>query len=251
MTELNPELFRARDGVQLAWREMGTGRPVILLHGLFSNAMVNWIKYGHAATLVAAGCRVVMPDLRAHGDSSKPQTADHYPADVLVDDLVDLLGHLHIDDFDLGGFSLGARTCVRAVLGGVHPRRLMLGGMGLAGLSQWRRRSAFFRRALTEFDTIGRGDPAFMAVQFMKTMKVDRVAVGHLLDSVTDTEPALLAQISMPTLIVCGDQDEDNGSATELAAALPHATLKSIPGTHMSSVTGPALGAAMAAFLMP
>jgi hypothetical protein len=48
---------------------------------------------------------------------------------------------------------------------------------------------------------------------------------------------------------VCGDKDDDNGSAAELANALPHATFAEIPGTHMSSVTRPELGEAIAGFL--
>jgi hypothetical protein len=48
---------------------------------------------------------------------------------------------------------------------------------------------------------------------------------------------------------VCGDQDQDNGSADELVAVLPDARLSTIPGTHMSSVTRPELGEAIAAFL--
>ena len=47
--------FAAPDGVVLAWREMGEGRPVVLLHGLFSNATTNWIRFGHAAMLAARG----------------------------------------------------------------------------------------------------------------------------------------------------------------------------------------------------
>lgn len=247
--ELETQTFAARDGVPLVWRETGDGRPLILLHGLFSSATVNWIKYGHAGTLAAAGHRVIMPDLRAHGDSGRPQRSDDYPPDVLVHDLGDLVRHLELDDYDLGGFSLGARTCARAVIAGMRPRRLILGGMGLAGLAQWSRRSAFFHQVIEAFDTAQRGDATWMAIQFMKTMKVDRVAAGHLLNSFTDTEPALLARITMPTLVVCGEQDEDNGSASELVAALPDAILKHIPGTHMSSVTGPHLGQAIADFL--
>ena len=53
----------------------------------------------------------------------------------------------------------------------------------------------------------------------------------------------------MPTLVVWGSEDEDNGSAEELAAALPNATFKEVPGTHMSSVTKPELGEAIATFL--
>src|SRR3546814_5283071 len=87
----------------------------------------------------------------------------------------------------LGGFSLGARTSVRAVVAGMRPKRLILGGMGLAGLAGWQRRGEFFQRAIAEYETTKRGDDTWLSVQFMKTMKVDRVAAGHLLDSLTDT----------------------------------------------------------------
>ena len=53
--EIETHVFTAPDGGRLAWHETGTGRPVILIHGLFSNAQTNWIKYGHAAKLAANG----------------------------------------------------------------------------------------------------------------------------------------------------------------------------------------------------
>lgn len=246
---IEPQFFTARDGVRLAWREMGEGAPLVLLHGLFSSAEVNWIRFGTAARVAQEGYRVIMPDLRIHGSSEAPHDAAHYPPDVLVQDLQDLVAHLGLGAFDLGGFSLGARTSVRAVVSGMRPRRLILGGMGLAGLAGWKRRGDFFRRAIADYDTARRGDDTWMAIQFMKTMKIDRIAAGHLLDSFTDTPPDALAAITMPTLVVCGDKDEDNGSASELAARLSDARLATIPGTHMSSVTEPAFGEAIAAFL--
>lgn len=249
----DPQYFDARDGVRLAWREMGpeagAGRPILLLHGLFSNAEVNWIKFGTAARIATDGYRVIMPDLRVHGSSEAPHEPDHYPPDVLVHDLQDLVAHLGLTDFDLGGFSLGARTSTRAVVAGMKPRRLILGGMGLAGLAGWQKRGQFFQRVIAEYETAKRGDDTWMSIQFMKTMKVDRVAASLLLDSFTDTTPDMLAALTMSTLVVCGDQDQDNGSAEDLVAALPDAWLATIPGTHMSSVTRPELGEAIAAFL--
>jgi pimeloyl-ACP methyl ester carboxylesterase len=53
----------------------------------------------------------------------------------------------------------------------------------------------------------------------------------------------------MPTLVVCGEEDRDNGSAQELADMLPEATYVEVPGTHMSSVTKPDLGMAFAEWL--
>ncbi|HMO76026.1 MAG TPA: alpha/beta hydrolase [Sphingopyxis sp.] len=246
---IEPDFYTARDGVRLAVRTLGEGRPVVLLHGLFSSAEVNWIKFGTAAKIAEAGFCVIMPDLRVHGSSEAPHDAEAYPPDVLVHDLEDLIAHFGLDDFDLGGFSLGARTAVRGVVAGLRPRRLILGGMGLAGLAGWAQRGQFFKRVIADYETAKRGDDTWLSIQFMKTMKIDRIAAGHLLDSFTDTSPDMLAAITMPTLLVCGEQDEDNGSAEELEAALADARLVTIPGTHMSSVTQPEMGAAMAAFL--
>ncbi|WP_447764874.1 alpha/beta fold hydrolase [Sphingopyxis panaciterrae] len=246
---IDPQFFEARDGVRLAWRELGEGRPLVLLHGLFSSAEVNWIKFGTAARVAKAGFRVIMADLRVHGSSDAPHEPENYPPDVLVNDLQDLVAHLKLDDFDLGGFSLGARTSVRAVIAGMIPRRLILGGMGLAGLAGWQRRGQFFQRVIADYETAKRGDDTWLSIQFMKTMKVDRVAAALLLETFTDTSPEMLGALTMPVLLVCGEKDHDNGSAEELASALPDARLATIPGTHMSSVTEPEMGEAIAAFL--
>jgi pimeloyl-ACP methyl ester carboxylesterase len=241
--------WTASDGVELAWHEVGDGRPVVLLHGLFSDARMNWINFGHAERIAAAGRRVIMPDLRAHGLSAAPHEAAAYPPGILVRDLVELIAHLKLADFDLGGFSLGARTVVQAIGEGLRPGKAILAGMGLRGLQNWDRRQQFFRDAIARFDTSARGDPHWLAIQFMKTMKVDRAAALHVLASFGATAPEWLAAITMPTLVVCGREDEDNGSAAELAAALPDAVFAEVPGTHMSSVTKPELGDEIARFL--
>jgi len=243
--------WTASDGVQLAWREVGEGRLVILLHGLFSDSQMNWVKFGTAERIAREGFRVVMPDLRAHGASGKPHDPAHYPQLVLVRDLKELLGHLGAGEFDLGGFSLGARTTIEAILGGIRPRRAILAGTGLEVLTNWERRSRFYVNAIDRYAEVKRGDREWLAVQFMKTMQVDRPAARLLLGTMNDREDrqALVEAFAMPTLVVCGDQDDDNGSAAELANILPNADYVEIPGTHMSSVTEPELGEAIARFL--
>jgi pimeloyl-ACP methyl ester carboxylesterase len=75
------------------------------------------------------------------------------------------------------------------------------------------------------------------------------VAVRQLLGAMEDTAPSALAAITMPTLVLCGDQDDDNGSADNLAQALPNARRATIPGTHMSCVTRPELAQELVSFL--
>lgn len=243
------EHFAGFGGAKLALYRLGEGRPVILLHGLFSSADMNWIRFGHAQLLADAGFEALMPDLRAHGDSAKPHDPASYPPDVLVRDAEALVAHLSLDDYDLVGFSLGARTAVRGVLAGLRPRKLVLGGMGLEGLAGWNRRAAFFLDVIARYGTIRPGDPAYMAQQFMKTMAIDREAARLLLGTMEDTPPGALAAITMPTLVLCGAQDDDNGDPDALAAALPDGARATIPGTHMSSVTQPEMGRELVSFL--
>lgn len=249
MTDIQTHHWTSSDGIQLAWREVGQGRPVILLHGLFSDAEMNWIKFGTAGRIAAEGFRVIMPDHRAHGLSARPHGAEHYPKGILARDVRELVALLGLSDFDLGGFSLGTRTTVEAVGEGMTPRRAILGGAGLEGLRNWERRKTFFVEAIDLFDNVQRDDPHWLSIQFMKSQKVDRVAARHLLDSFEDAFIDWLQAFTMPTLVVCGDQDDDNGSAEELANILPNATFDETPGTHMTSITKREFGEAIARFL--
>jgi pimeloyl-ACP methyl ester carboxylesterase len=241
--------FASFDGAGIAWREAGTGRPLVLLHGLFSHAEMNWIRWGTADLLAAAGFRVIMPDFRAHGASDAPHDAAAYPPDVLASDIEALASHLGLEEFDLGGYSLGARTAIRLVARGMRPRRVVLAGMGLDGVLQSDDRTAYFLSVIENRDSARPGTREWMAAQFLKTTKTDAEAVAHVLRSQGQTTREELATLSMPSLVVSGAEDRDNGSAAELAAALPHARYVEIPGNHMSAVTGRELGEAIRDFL--
>ncbi|WP_431872256.1 alpha/beta fold hydrolase [Allosphingosinicella sp.] len=241
--------FTARDGVNLAWREMGEGRPLLLIHGYFSNAFVNWIRYGHARIITDAGFRVIMPDLRGHGDSDKPHNPACYKPDVLADDAFDLIGHLGLTDYDLAGYSLGGRTSVRMLAKGAKPRRAVLSGMGLDGILDTQGRGGYFRHVLTHLGSFERGSSEWMTEAFLKTTGGDPEALLLILDTFVDTSRDDLAAINLPVLVVTGEDDDDNGSGEALAEAIPGARFQSVPGNHMSAVTKPELGGAIARFL--
>jgi pimeloyl-ACP methyl ester carboxylesterase len=134
---------------------------------------------------------------------------------------------------------------------GAAPRRLVLGGMGLEGLLGMGRRADHFRHILQNLGKHERGSPEWMAEAFLKTTKGDPEALLLLLDTFVDTPESELDRITMPTLIVCGAEDQDNGSAPALAERLSNARYAEVPGGHMSSVTKPELGLAIAEFLDP
>lgn len=238
------------DGTRLAWREIGQGRPLLLLHGLFSHARMNWLQFGTAGLLADAGLRVILPDFRAHGGSESPCDPAAWPADVLSKDIEKLVDHLQLDGFDLVGYSLGARTAVRLVVRGLRPRRLVLSGMGLAGIVQSNQRAAFFLRAIELRDTAAPGTPEWLAAQFLKSTGIDPEAASCLLRSQVQTRPEDLAAIAMRTLVLCGEADRDNGSGADLARSLPDASYVEVPGSHLTVPTTREFAVALRDFLL-
>lgn len=241
--------YRGFDGAELALTEIGQGRPIILLHGLFSSAATNWVRYGAAAEIAGAGYRVIMPDFRAHGGSAAPHDRAAYPADVLAQDIEALVVQLGLTDFDLGGYSMGARTLVRLLARGMRPARAIIAGMGLEGLIGGTERAAFFQRVLAQPDGWPAGSPEAFAAAFVRQNAIDRTAVSLLLDSQQSTPIDVLRGLDTRSLVLCGVDDRDNGSAAALALELPNAALVEIPGNHMSAVTKPDFGTAIAAWL--
>lgn len=249
-TEVRTRSFQSSDGLRLVWHELGSGSPLVLLHGLFSNADTNWIKFGHAAAIAAHGFRLILPDLRAHGESDSPHDPTHYPEDILVRDAFELIAHLQLDSFDLGGYSLGGRTAARMVICGARPKRLIISGMGLRGMLDTAVRTHHFKRILTGLGTHPRGSPEWLAEAFLKTMGGDPLALLPLLDSFVDSTEEELRSIAIPTLVVSGAEDQDNGPAKDLAEIIPDARFTEIPGNHMSAVTKSELGQVFADFLV-
>lgn len=234
----------------MAFHEMGPadGRPVVLIHGLFSNAHVNWIKYGHAGKLAAKGRRVIMPDLRAHGESARSYDPADYPTDILADDNLGLVEQLGFQPgtYDLGGYSLGARTTTRMLTRGAKPGKAMLAGMGLEGLLDLANRADFFRRVLEGAGTHEKFSSEWMAEAFLKTTGGDPKALLLLMNCFPAVPRAALSTFDIPVMVLTGAQDNDNGSARALAEAIPEAVYAEVPGNHMSAVTQPDLGDALA-----
>jgi pimeloyl-ACP methyl ester carboxylesterase len=91
--------------VRLAVDRVGSGPPVILLHG-FPELAYSW-RYQLPA-LDAAGFEAIAPDLRGYGDSDRPKAVDDYAIVKLAGDVVGLIdavgqGSAHLVGHDWGG----------------------------------------------------------------------------------------------------------------------------------------------------
>lgn len=249
MNRLPVRRFQGRDGTELVYRETGGGRPLVLIHGYLSTATANWVRYGHAKRIAARGYRVIMPDLRGHGDSAKPHDPAAYPPDVLTDDGFALIEHLGLNDYDLGGYSLGGRTAIRMLARGATPGRVVAAGVGLDGILNTASNGAYFRRILTNSQGSRRGSAEWKTQRFLRSVAADPVALLQVLGTITGTPHEALTRIGMPALVLVGADDRRRPTAEELAAVLPDARYAVVPGNHMSAVIGPQLGTAIADFL--
>jgi pimeloyl-ACP methyl ester carboxylesterase len=241
--------FLGRDGVQLACHELGEGRPLILVHGYTGNAEASWIGSGMAAHLASRGYRVLMPDLRGHGDSSRPHDPESYPPDVLADDCLALIEQFELTDYDLGGYSLGARTVIRVLARGAAPRRAFSGGQGLEAILHTSGRGGNFRHLLTHFGTFEPGTRERAFEDWITSSGADPVALLRVLDTFVDTPPESLARITVPVLVLAGADDGHNATARELADALPYGRYVMLPGDHYAASRAPEFPAAVAEFL--
>jgi pimeloyl-ACP methyl ester carboxylesterase len=125
------------------------------------------------------------------------------------------------------------------------PGRAIISGMGLAGLTNTEKRGDHFKHILDNLGTHEKGSAAWMAEAFLKTTGGDPVALRCILETFVDTPETALRAIETPVAVICGEEDNDNGSAAALADILPNGRLKSVPGNHMSAVAKPDLGQAM------
>jgi len=106
------EAVFTHDGVDVAYSAGGEGAPLVLLHG-FPQTRMLWARIAPA---LAQGRRVICPDLRGYGASSKPARMEEYSFRAMGGDILALMDHLGHDRFDLVGHDRGARTAHRIAL---------------------------------------------------------------------------------------------------------------------------------------
>ena len=94
------------NGIQLHYVIGGQGDPVVLLHGWPET----WYEWRHVMPALAKNYTVIAPDLRGHGDSSKPPTG--YDGKTLAEDIYQLVTKLGYKSIFLVGHDVGGPSCL-------------------------------------------------------------------------------------------------------------------------------------------
>jgi pimeloyl-ACP methyl ester carboxylesterase len=244
--------FFDSESVKIAYRDVGAGEPVLLIHGFASNSEVNWVGPSWVETLADAGYRAIALDNRGHGESQKLYDQSAYGAPMMAEDARRLLDHLEIKAAHVMGYSMGAR--IGSFLTARHPQRvasLTLSGMGInlvRGVG-----GAGPIAAALEADSVDEvtNDAARSFRLFADQTGSDRLALAACIRASREPITAeALAGAGVLILIAVGTDDVVAGSARELAEVLPGAQVLDIPNRdHMRAVGDPVHKKGVLAFL--
>jgi pimeloyl-ACP methyl ester carboxylesterase len=176
------ESFDAK-GVKIHYLSQGKGEAVVLIHGLYSSAEMNWEKVG-IMTELAKDHRVIALDMPGHGKSDKPEKKEAYGIQI-VEDIVLLLDHLKIEKAHIVGYSLGGMGTMKFMA--KHPDRVISGTLGGMG---WFKEGSLLQKVWDKMPGAGKVPAAFLET------------VGQL--AVTEDE---LKKIDLPVKVLVGDRD--------------------------------------------
>lgn len=242
-------------GADLFYEDTGTGPAVLLSHSWQCDGR----QWPQVPALAAAGYRVLNMDSRGHGRSG-PHRQLFTMWDV-ADDLVAVLDDADVDRAVLVGLSLGGFAALRAGLRhGPRVRALVLADTSAAPAA-WRGRAkvaVLGRLSLTParslvvevvvrqlFGSTARQNQPELVAQWRQCfLDQDPASMLAAVRSIMarDDVRARLGEISMPTLVIVGEEDRDPGvlASASLAARVTGARLTVLPNTgHLAAVEQP------------
>lgn len=236
--------FTSFDKTKIYYEVKGTGEPVILVHGFIVNGQ-SWKRTALYADLIHAGYKVIILDQRGNGQSGKPHDSTAYENDAEAKDIIALTKELKLKNYNAVGYSRGSIIVSRLLILDKDIKKAVLGGMGSDFTNpEWPRRIMFYHAL--------RGDsvPELKAmVNYVKQQGLDQTALAYLQKSQPYTGKDELATIKQPVLVICGDHDDDNGSAKNLSTLIPGATFVTTPGVHNDANQTKEFSSAIISFL--
>ena len=211
------------NGIEIHYRDNGEGFPLLLIHG-FTGNLRNWVLQ---APVLTRGFRMVSLDLRGHGHSEKPTRPEDYSLELMAEDVWGLLQHLAIDGCYLIGHSMGGMVAQHLALAHPEPVRALVlvdtaaevtstmrtqEGARLVEIARDQGMEAVFEEQLRinpMADQI-RGQPQLLGLWRQQFLLTSREAYIYCARAIVRRKPLLdkLHAIEVPTLIICGENDD-------------------------------------------
>jgi 2-hydroxymuconate-semialdehyde hydrolase len=241
------------EGVEIAFRRAGGGRPLLLLHGIPTSSRL-WDSVGDD---LARDFEVIAPDLLGYGESAKPADRDVSMAAqaVLMPKLLDALGtdRTVVVGHDLGG-AVAQRMAVEAperVAGLVLIDSVSFDSWPILRMRMLRTIAPPFARrwprqwfgwfALTMRPYVSKGAAREAFAESLRAWSSDRAGAEAFIRNTRAMDPRIteevaprLAEIGVPAHVVWGKRDPFQRArwAPRLQEAIPGATLTVLDGGH-------------------
>ena len=221
--------FVSFDGIKIAYDDEGSGSAVFLLHG-FINDRSSWGRSALKRQLLDEEYRVIIPDLRGNGDSDKPHDPEAYHDNAEIKDIIALADHLGIDSYMAIGYSRGSIVLAKLLVSDDRITKAVIGGMGADFTNPaWEIPGAFADAfsGRAELTDMTRG-----SVEYATSIDHDLISLSLQQEFQPITTTDELSGISIPILILRGNEDTYNGDPYKLQDAIKDATLTFIEGDH-------------------
>jgi pimeloyl-ACP methyl ester carboxylesterase len=226
---------------RLRYLEAGSGPPLLLVHGLASNALQDW---GRLVPKLARRYHVYAPDLPGFGRSARPASAD-YSIPMQVEAVRAFLDAVGVERARVAGISMGGWIAAR--FAGERPARVeRLVLVDAAGMrpddahpipaeSLLPRDVAGVRRLIATVRYRPPAVPPFFVRDILDERLREEWIVRRALESMRlgrDWLDGTLARAQMPVLVVWGEQDAliPVAYAPRLAAEFEHARVAILDG---------------------
>ena len=242
------KFFKSHDGTNIYYEVNGKGKPVVLIHG-FMGSSESWKRAPVYNDLLQEGYKVITVDLRGNGRSDKPHILEAYQNDAEAKDIIGLMKMLQLKKYSVMGYSRGAIIASRVLVLNKKVSHTVIGGMGIAFTdTAWSRRKMFYQALM--------GEPVPELADVMENIKqnikkngLDQLALAYSQGGQPSTSAKEFSKIKSRVLVICGDKDEDNGKAGELAAIIPQANFVTVPGDHGSALRSKEFSSEVISFL--
>ncbi len=243
------------EGVTIRYEVHGAGLPVMLLHGFSSSFRRNWHGVGWTQLFVEEGRKVIGPDFRGHGKSSKFHTYDAYWPAKLCRDIAAVQDAENALPMDLLGFSMGGGLALQyAMLHPEHVRRLVLAGIGdkvLRTKNIPMLPSTIAQALETDHPDQIESPIGSQFRKFAAKTNNDLLALAAMMRGpgwpgrVDDFRP-----VTVPTRVILAENDTFMPETQHLRETLPNAEFVTVPGTdHLGLVLSPEFKHLAAEFL--
>lgn len=210
--------IRGKMDITLFYREKGNGEPFVLLHGNGEDSSY----FKHQIEYFCDRYRVIAPDTRGHGKS--PRGTSPFTIRQFSCDLYDFMKNHQIPKAVILGFSDGANIAMRFAM--KHPdmvTALILNGGNLDAKG--------VKRSTQLPIEIGYKIAKYFAKRSAEANK-NAELLGLMVND-PNIEPEELAQITAPTLVICGTKDMIREDHTrKIAGNIPNARLAILEGDH-------------------